>query len=80
VLVRYYPVLKLNRWWSLTYFVGATVTLAMLLNAVLKSWGATTTTWRGTVYRKHESTAESATLPEPVQLAANAVESPVHHV
>lgn len=80
VLVRYYPVLKLNRWWSLTYFLGACVTFAMLLNAVLKSWGATTTTWRGTVYRKHESTAEPAATPAPVPIAANAVESPVQHV
>lgn len=47
---RWYGLLKIRRLWSLTYAFGATVTLGMLLNAMLKAAGATGTTWRGTTY------------------------------
>ncbi len=80
VMARYYPVLRLNRWWSLTHFAGAFVTFAMLVNALLKSWGATTTTWRGTVYRKHEYTNEQAADADPLPVPVSSMERPVQHV
>ena len=51
VVWRLYDVLRVARPWSLTYIIGACATLVMLINAMLKSVGATTTTWRGTTYR-----------------------------
>jgi hypothetical protein len=40
-----------NPWLAPTYIIGAVFGLGMLLNAVLKVNGRTTTTWRGTTYR-----------------------------
>jgi chlorobactene glucosyltransferase len=51
---RFYSFLKANRWWSLTYVLGASVTVAILLNALLKQIGVASTTWRGTTYRRDE--------------------------
>jgi hypothetical protein len=48
---RFYGIVRINRLWSLTYILGAIVTLAMLMNAMLKACGAGVTTWRGTTYR-----------------------------
>ena len=68
VLARFYSVVGIQRVWSATYVLGATVTLAMLVNAFLKVLGATTTTWRNTTYRGNrtvEAVAESIRVPEP---------------
>jgi GT2 family glycosyltransferase len=51
---RFYSFLQTNRCWSLTYVLGAAVTIAMLLNALLKQAGIVNTTWRGTTYRRNE--------------------------
>lgn len=50
---RLYGVLRMGRVWSLTYVLGGAITLSMLVNAVFKTVGATSTTWRGTTYRGH---------------------------
>jgi chlorobactene glucosyltransferase len=51
VLWREYRVWRFGSAWSLTYSIGALVTLGILANAMLKTIGATRTTWRGTTYR-----------------------------
>jgi len=61
VVWRLYDVLRVARPWSLTYIIGACATLAMLINAMLKSVGVTTTTWRGTTYRGGRVVAPGAT-------------------
>ncbi len=48
---RFYGIVRVGRLWSLTYVLGASVTLGMLVNAMCKAAGATVTTWRGTTYR-----------------------------
>ena len=48
----FYRFLKINRLWSLTYIVGATIAGGMLINALLKQIGIATTSWRGTTYRR----------------------------
>lgn len=51
VIWRYYRMTGANPWLAPTYIIGAVFGLGMLLNAVLKVNGRTTTTWRGTTYR-----------------------------
>lgn len=51
VLWRYYRISQASAWLAPTYVVGAVIGLGMLLNAMLKVNGRTTTTWRGTRYR-----------------------------
>ena len=51
VVWREYATWRFGPAWSLTYFIGALVTLGILANAMLKTIGATPTTWRGTTYR-----------------------------
>ncbi|MFQ5413682.1 MAG: glycosyltransferase [Phycisphaerae bacterium] len=58
----YHTFLRFDRRWSLTCVVGAIVAVGMLGSAMLKTIGATTTTWRGTTYRRDrvEEAAEHA--------------------
>ena len=51
LLVRFYRLNRSNPWYTPTYFIGAVVAFAMLLNAMTKLGGLATTTWRGTTYR-----------------------------
>lgn len=50
IMWRYYPISGLPAPWALTYPLGTGVVLGLLLNALAKSFGATRTNWRGTVY------------------------------
>lgn len=50
-VARIYPVTRHARGWSLLYFPGACICLAMMISAILKSVGASSTTWRGRTYR-----------------------------
>ncbi len=68
VLARFYSIVGIQRVWSATYVLGATITLAMLVNALFKVLGATTTTWRSTTYRGARAVEvpdESARAPQP---------------
>ncbi len=65
VVWRLYAVLRAAPKWSLAYIVGALITLAMLVNAMLKVSGTTKTTWRGTSYRGRRLEEEPPTLPVP---------------
>ncbi len=68
VLARFYSVVGIQRAWSATYVLGATITLGMLVNALFKVLGATTTTWRSTTYRgarEVEVPDQSARAPRP---------------
>ena len=47
---RFYGLLKVNRFWSLAYVIGATATCMVLGNTLLKVTGLSRTTWRGTTY------------------------------
>ncbi len=51
---RAYAILRAGPLWSLTYLLGAFVTVGMLISAMFKVTGASRTTWRGTTYRGHE--------------------------
>jgi len=50
VITRFYAAVGIARAWSLTYILGVTVALGMLVNALFKVLGATTTTWRSSTY------------------------------
>ncbi len=51
VIVRYYRLSQANPWLAPTFIVGAVVCVGMLVNAMFKLNGRTSTTWRGTTYR-----------------------------
>lgn len=51
VTARLYPLLRAPARRSLTYIIGSFFCLAILANALLKSIGYGSTTWRGTTYR-----------------------------
>lgn len=51
VIFRYYKLSQTNPWLAPTFIVGAVVCVGMLINAMFKLNGRTTTTWRGTTYR-----------------------------
>jgi hypothetical protein len=63
VLWRVYGLMHLRPIWSLSHGLGAIVLVGMLLNAITKSLGVTSTTWRGVTYRSGtlERDAESPT-------------------
>ncbi len=61
---RYNSIVRIGRGWALTHVIGASVALAMLGNAVLKALGATSTTWRGTIYRRDN---EAQGIRSPVE-------------
>ena len=68
VLARFYSVVGVQRVWSATYVLGATIMVAILVNALFKVLGATTTTWRSTTYRGDRAVEvpdESARAPRP---------------
>lgn len=46
----FYNLLQADRKWSITYALGVCCSLGMLISAMLKTVGATRTTWRGTSY------------------------------
>ncbi|MFH0982218.1 MAG: glycosyltransferase family A protein [Planctomycetota bacterium] len=51
VIARFYKLVRMPGLYSVGYPLGALITWGMLVNAMLKLGGATTTTWRGTTYR-----------------------------
>ncbi len=51
VLTRYYRVSQTPAWLAPTYPVAGVIVCGMLINAMTKLGGRTTTTWRGTTYR-----------------------------
>ncbi len=51
VVARFYRLVRMPVTYSVGYVLGALITWAMLVNALLKLGGTTTTTWRGTTYR-----------------------------
>ena len=73
VLWRVYGMMHSRRIWSLAHGLGSIVLVGMLLNAITKTLGLTSTTWRGVTYRsgRLEKDAEFsdgriiATEPEP---------------
>lgn len=52
VLWRFYALTGNGAPWALTYHLGAAICLGMTLNAMRRLGGTTTTTWRGTTYRR----------------------------
>lgn len=51
VIVRFYRLSKTKAWYAPTFIIGVVICTGMLINAMLKLKGRTTTTWRGTTYR-----------------------------
>lgn len=81
VMTRSYRILRIPRLWALTYPIGACITLAILVVAMLKCLGASTTTWRGTTYRGHQRIpdpveSEPRLQPEAVQTSRSAESAP----
>lgn len=60
VITRFYTGVGIAWAWSLTYILGMTVTLGMLVNALFKVLGATTTTWRNSTYRGNRTILQSS--------------------
>lgn len=71
VLWRVYGMMHSRPIWSLTHGLGSAVLVGMLLNAMTKSLGLTSTTWRGVTYRSGKlekdavSSEECIIAPEP---------------
>jgi len=68
VLWRVYRLMHSRPIWSLTHGLGATVLVGMLLNAMTKSLGLTSTTWRGVTYRSGKL-EKDVVSPENVVIA-----------
>mgnify|MGYP005837824893 CR=1 FL=1 len=51
VIARFYRLSRANPWLAPTWIIGVVFCIGMLINAMLKLGGRTTTTWRGTTYR-----------------------------
>jgi cellulose synthase/poly-beta-1,6-N-acetylglucosamine synthase-like glycosyltransferase len=51
VIARFYRMSRVNPWYAPTFIIGAVFCIGMLVNAMLKLGGRTTTIWRGTAYR-----------------------------
>lgn len=60
LLVRYYRLSYTNPWYAPTWIIGALVGVGIILNAMMKLGGRSTTTWRGTTYRGNELASSSA--------------------
>lgn len=79
VLWRLYKMMYLQPRWSLTHALGATMLIGMLLNAVTKSLGLTSTTWRGVTYR-NKKLERDAEAPQPERPARPEVILPTDDV
>lgn len=64
VIYRLMRLLQTPRWTFITYPLGAVLALGMLINAMTKYAGASTT-WRGTTYRGEARTDAPQDKPEP---------------
>ena len=51
IIARFYRISQSNPWLAPTFIVGVVICIGMLINAMTKLGGRTTTTWRGTTYR-----------------------------
>jgi len=69
VIARFYRLSRTNPWLAPTFIIGAAICIGMLVNAMFKLNGRTTTTWRGTTYRGDRlagtSLKNSGTPPDP---------------
>jgi glycosyltransferase involved in cell wall biosynthesis len=71
-LWRLYGILQMPRGWSFTYVIGAFAAMGILGNALLKTMGMSSTTWRGTTYHGERVTgggapsANSEAIPPPL--------------
>jgi hypothetical protein len=65
-LWRLYSLLRQRPAWSLTYPAGACIATGMLISALLKTLGATSTTWRNTTYRRGGAAGAAADGPDQV--------------
>lgn len=54
VIARFYALSRVSPWWAPTYILGACICTGMMVNAMVRKAGWTSTTWRGTVYRKDQ--------------------------
>ena len=59
VITRFYAGVGIARGWSFTYILGMAAAMGMLVNALFKVLGATTTKWRSSTYRGVR------TIPQP---------------
>lgn len=76
VITRFYTAVGIAGAWSLTYILGVTVALGMLVNALFKVLGATTTTWRSTTYRGHRTVAQSENVCTDRVAAVEPIQEP----
>jgi hypothetical protein len=60
VLWRVYGMMYSRQIWSLAHGLGSIVVVGMLLNAITKTLGLTSTTWRGVTYRSGKLERDAA--------------------
>lgn len=73
VITRFYTGVGIAVGWSFTYVLGVTVALGMLLNALFKVLGATTTTWRSSTYRRNRTVAQSENAGQDRELSVGSL-------
>jgi chlorobactene glucosyltransferase len=61
VIARLYFAVGYGLWWSFSYVLGAAISSAILVNALLKALGVTSTTWRRTTYGSTVLARDSST-------------------
>lgn len=77
VVWRLYGALKVGRGWSLLYLLAGLFMVGILVNAFLKTLGATSTTWRGMTYRGRRTLLVSAPNGPVQEQSLPAVSDPV---
>ncbi|MEK7731230.1 MAG: hypothetical protein AAB363_05165, partial [Planctomycetota bacterium] len=76
VITRFYAAVGIARAWSFTYILGVTVALGMLVNALFKVLGATTTTWRSSTYRGARTITQSQSASPDRAIGAEPIQDP----
>jgi len=75
-IARFYRLSRISPWLAPTFILGAVICIGMLVNAMFKLGGRTTTVWRGTAYRGKEVAASAPTAGTPGNAAGPAAQRP----
>jgi len=76
VITRFYAAVGIARAWSFAYILGVTVALGMLVSALFKVLGATTTTWRSSTYRGTRTVPQSRRAPGDRAVGSESIQKP----
>ncbi|MGB9626477.1 MAG: glycosyltransferase [Phycisphaerae bacterium] len=75
-IARFYRLSRVNVWLAPTFIVGAVICIGMLVNAMFKLGGRTTTVWRGTAYRGNAVETPPPAADSPADSAGTAGQEP----